>query len=79
MTKEPLDTPEGVFETIDMSEWPASTRDDGLVERVCGHGVGHPDPDSVEALGDGGLLTHGCDGCCHGRGTDEPTQMFIAW
>lgn len=45
--------------------------DRGLLERVCDHGVGHPDPDglahlarlkgkefaSVESV-------HGCDGCC---------------
>ncbi len=45
--------------------------DRGLMERICEHGVGHPDPDhlahtyrlagasaaSVEAV-------HGCDGCC---------------
>lgn len=43
----------------------------GLVERVCEHGVGHPDPDSVAFivslrpdLADA-VSTHGCDGC-HG-------------
>jgi hypothetical protein len=42
-----------------------------LMERLCTHGVGHPDPDDlrfksemmpvdiVEAIG-----IHGCDGCC---------------
>lgn len=40
-----------------------------LMERVCEHGIGHPDPDDlayratlgadVESLG-----VHGCDGCC---------------
>lgn len=43
----------------------------GLMERVCVHGVGHPDPDHMrwyaschteaETRAEG---THGCDGCC---------------
>jgi hypothetical protein len=42
-----------------MRDWPYNWRDDrGLMERICPHGVGHPDPD---VRGD---LTHGCDGCC---------------
>lgn len=42
-----------------------------LMERVCSHGVGHPDPDHIryvistrgfeEAEAD---AVHGCDGCC---------------
>jgi hypothetical protein len=38
-----------------------------LMERVCPHGIGHPDPDSLEWLhridtpDDG---AHSCDGCC---------------
>lgn len=38
-----------------------------LVERMCEHGVGHPDPDSVdyfETVGKTGMGIHGCDGCC---------------
>ena len=44
-------------------------QDSGLMERICPHGVGHPDPDSMayflrrnpenKHIGD-----HGCDGCC---------------
>lgn len=32
-----------------MREWPIFIRTDrgGLAERVCEHGIGHPDPDSV--------------------------------
>lgn len=40
----------------------------GLVERICSHGVGHPDPDSVSYLkrvtGETHWEIHGCDGCC---------------
>ena len=39
----------------DMSTWPVS-RD----ERVCPHGIGHPDPDRPHHGGG----VHGCDGCC---------------
>lgn len=38
-----------------------------LVERICEHGVGHDDPDSVayyKAHGEEWAGTHGCDGCC---------------
>lgn len=46
--------------------------DRGLMERICTHGVGHPDPDDLDhkrrtradydahAWG-----VHGCDGCCY--------------
>lgn len=34
--------------------------DRSLMERICPHGIGHPDPD--QRLTDGGV--HGCDGCC---------------
>lgn len=39
-----------------------------LIERLCVHGVGHPDPDSVAYLnrvtGQSSWGRHGCDGCC---------------
>ena len=36
-------------------------RDDvQLMERICPHGVGHPDPDDLKAA----EYQHGCDGCC---------------
>lgn len=38
-----------------------------LFERICEHGVGHPDPDSVAFLEERGVThaaVHGCDGCC---------------
>lgn len=38
-------------------------RDDRrLMERICEHGVGHPDPDSPPWTD----WVHGCDGCCCG-------------
>lgn len=45
-------------------------RGDGIIERICRHGVGHYDPDSVayfewvdpSTKGYAGI--HGCDGCC---------------
>ncbi len=48
-----------------MRDWPLNWRDDrGMMERICPHGVGHPDPDSQRSDG-----VHGCcnDGCCRGR------------
>ncbi len=53
-----------------MREWPMRWRDDkGQMERICPHGVGHPDPDDAayrERLGQGYKNIHGCDGCCDG-------------
>ncbi len=59
-------------------DWPTHWREDrGLMERLCPHGVGHPDLDQmnylernigIEAAKWEGI--HGCDGCCHTRSTD---------
>ena len=38
-------------------------RDRGIMERICKHGVGHPDPDSPWPIGSHQWV-HGCDGCC---------------
>jgi hypothetical protein len=56
-----------------MVNWPTHWRDDrGLMERICPHGIGHPDPDDIEfkrqKFGDKFADTesvHGCDGCCN--------------
>jgi len=48
-----------------MRDWPQHWRDDDrtLMERICPHGVGHPDPDSPYPP-DSHFWAHGCDGCC---------------
>lgn len=55
-----------------MRSWRQHFRDDrGIMERICPHGVGHPDPDDVFNLTPergGGI--HGCDGCCLGGKAD---------
>ena len=45
-----------------------------LMERICPHGIGHPDPDGLAweraAFGDEFAWArgiHGCDGCCSRR------------
>lgn len=41
--------------------------DRGILERICKHGVGHPDADSakyLDSIGLGAENVHGCDGCC---------------
>ncbi len=38
-----------------------------ILERLCTHGIGHPDFDSAAYLisvGQAELNVHGCDGCC---------------
>jgi len=51
-----------------MVDWPRHWRDDqGVMERLCKHGVGHPDPDDTAYWVARGLAIagiHGCDGCC---------------
>ena len=44
-----------------MRAWPQHWRADrGMMERICPHGVGHPDPDELPHVD----RVHGCDGCC---------------
>jgi hypothetical protein len=66
-----------------MTAWPLNIRLDRwdmLGERMCEHGIGHPDPDSLRYIEekyqermaakkkrndeDSGAGVHGCDGCC---------------
>lgn len=51
-----------------MRQWPTNWRADrGLMERVCTHGIGHPDPDALAycvSIGQAWQARHGCDGCC---------------
>lgn len=50
-----------------MREWKMVLRETLLIERLCPHGVGHPDPDSLKFLdpkGDKCLAIHGCCGHC---------------
>lgn len=55
-----------------MRDFKTHWRDDRkLMERICPHGVGHPDPDDIafkrRVLGDKFAnleAIHGCDGCC---------------
>lgn len=57
-----------------MRDWKLIWRTDRhILERICPHGVGHPDPDDQfvglpdpESQG-----IHGCDGCCH-REPEKP-------
>ena len=55
-----------------LKDAPLNWRSDrGLMERICEHGVGHPDPDDIahkrRMFGDqraSNEAIHGCDGCC---------------
>lgn len=52
-----------------MSEFPLHWRHDrGIFERICEHGIGHPDPDQFDywiETGQESQGVHGCDGCCY--------------
>lgn len=46
-----------------MRDWPQDWRPDlRIIERICSHGIGHPDPDDIRAKEFN--KSHGCDGCC---------------
>jgi hypothetical protein len=60
-----------------MREYPLHWRADrGIFERICAHGIGHPDPDQMEYFRESApdpeyrewhanlQMVHGCDGCC---------------
>jgi hypothetical protein len=57
-----------------MRSFPQHWRSDrAIMERICPHGVGHPDPDDIKiSMFDHSSgktnyeLVHGCDGCCAG-------------
>jgi hypothetical protein len=52
-----------------MRAFPQRWRSDrALMERICPHGVGHPDPDDWKVTGADAAVesVHGCDGCCTG-------------
>ena len=56
-----------------MREWPTNWRDDrGFMERICPHGIGHPDPDDPNAD-----PVHGCDGCCNPRTEDKIKRKVL--
>lgn len=53
-----------------MTGWPVRWRaDKHTAERVCEHGIGHPDPDDRAYHHRQGrdVSVHGCDGCCAPR------------
>ena len=51
-----------------MRAFPQHFRTDrGIMERVCPHGIGHPDPDDYAVQLSKAEGIHGCDGCCGGQ------------
>jgi hypothetical protein len=48
-----------------MKNWPTNWRGDrSIMERICEHGIGHPDPDDWRIRSGEDDGNHGCDGCC---------------
>lgn len=45
--------------------------DRGIMERICSHGIGHPDPDDINIINGKDDGAHGCDGCCIRFATEE--------
>ena len=57
--------------TANRDHWPYNWRADrGFMERICPHGIGHPDPDTASfntRLGREHENIHGCCGCPCGK------------
>lgn len=48
-----------------MRTFPQHWRSDReIMERICPHGIGHPDPDDFRIRTGFDPGVHGCDGCC---------------
>lgn len=69
-----------------MRSWPMNIRETALIERLCRHSIGHPDPDSWRAMNrldygnaeiDYGYQIHGCDGCC--TAALQATSTHTVW
>lgn len=67
-----------------MRSWTMTLRETALIERLCAHNIGHPDPDSWRAFNritygtedvSYGYQVHGCDGCC----ARQPTTIRETW
>lgn len=54
-----------------LRSWPQNFRGDGLMERLCRHGIGHPDPDDYLIRMKIHPGIHSCDGCCQTANTIE--------
>lgn len=55
-----------------MQSWHQNYRmDTGGIERICDHGIGHPDPDDPYRT-----HMHGCDGCCIPPGPLNREEMI---
>ena len=58
-----------------MLTWPQNWRGDiGIMERLCSHDIGHPDPDDLKIRTRSGWGVHGCDGCCRPAPKAEENQ-----
>lgn len=61
-----------------MVTWPQNWRGDrGMMERLCPHGNGHPDPDDLSVRTTSWARLHGCEcGCCAKptKNTEEETS-----
>lgn len=50
--------------------------DRGIMERICSHDIGHPDPDEISILNGEYDGVHGCDGCCIRFATEEEVAQY---
>ena len=55
-----------------MRDLPQSFRFDRMImERICEHGIGHPDPDEFRIRNGEDDGVHGCDGCCRSNSSEN--------
>lgn len=51
--------------------------DRGIMERICTHGIGHPDPDDYRIINGDDPGIHGCDGCCFRFASEEEYESHL--
>ena len=61
-----------------MRGFPQTWRADrGIMERVCPHGIGHPDPDDYRIITGIDEGIHGCDLCCVDLNVDDQIEAAM--
>ncbi len=50
-------------------KWSRTYRENGLIEWVCPHGIGHPSETQTKPKNY--YAVHGCDGCCDTKEFEE--------
>lgn len=64
-----------------MRNFPQFWRSDRkIMERICSHGIGHPDPDEYKIINGEDDGAHDCDACCiQFANEEEPIELKLSF